>query len=182
MFTVRQARPPSFTLLQQQSAICGFYRCWSGDNPCADFNLGSVWGGIPIFLIILAAPQKPAALHRPRRDTRKAKGRPNSRTTLFPVALSRALPRLVMSHGNVGCPAASEANPHTRVITMPGRGCGDINLLGAPAFRAEPSRPVAWQVARFRMYSVRRACQEKYLRPAYAGDAPPGRFCERARF
>ena len=30
----------SFTLLQQQFAISGFYRCWSGDNPCADFNLG----------------------------------------------------------------------------------------------------------------------------------------------
>jgi hypothetical protein len=30
----------SFTLLQQQSAISGFYRCWSGDKPCADFNLG----------------------------------------------------------------------------------------------------------------------------------------------
>jgi hypothetical protein len=57
---------------------------------------------------------------------------------------------------------------------MPGRGCGDNNPVGAPAFRAEPSRPVAWQIARFRMYSVRRACQEKYLQPAYAGDAPPG--------
>ena len=30
----------SFTLLQQQFAISGFYRCWSGDNRCADFNLG----------------------------------------------------------------------------------------------------------------------------------------------
>jgi hypothetical protein len=30
----------SFTLLQQQFAISGFYRCWSGDNPCSDFNLG----------------------------------------------------------------------------------------------------------------------------------------------
>lgn len=30
----------SFTLLQQQSAISGFYRCWSGDKACADFNLG----------------------------------------------------------------------------------------------------------------------------------------------
>jgi hypothetical protein len=30
----------SFTLLQQQFAISGFYRCWSGDDPCADFNLG----------------------------------------------------------------------------------------------------------------------------------------------
>lgn len=30
----------SFTLLQQQSAISGFYRCWSGDKSCADFNLG----------------------------------------------------------------------------------------------------------------------------------------------
>jgi len=30
----------SFTLLQQQSAISGFHRCWSGDKSCADFNLG----------------------------------------------------------------------------------------------------------------------------------------------
>ena len=30
----------SFTLLQQQFAISGFYRCWSGGNRCADFNLG----------------------------------------------------------------------------------------------------------------------------------------------
>jgi hypothetical protein len=46
-----------------------------------------------------------------------------------------------------------------------------------------PKLAIFWRVfARFRMYSVRRACQEKYLRPAYAGDAPPGRFCERARF
>jgi len=30
----------SFTLLQRQSAINGFYRCWSGDKSCADFNLG----------------------------------------------------------------------------------------------------------------------------------------------
>ena len=27
-------------LLQQQSVISGFYRSWSGDKSCADFNLG----------------------------------------------------------------------------------------------------------------------------------------------
>ncbi len=30
----------SFTLLQEQSAISGFYRCWSIDKSSADFNLG----------------------------------------------------------------------------------------------------------------------------------------------
>ena len=30
----------SFTLLQQQSSVSGFYRCWSGDQSCADFDLG----------------------------------------------------------------------------------------------------------------------------------------------
>jgi hypothetical protein len=30
----------SFTLLQLQSAISGFYGCWSGDKACSDFNRG----------------------------------------------------------------------------------------------------------------------------------------------
>jgi len=51
---------------------------------------------------------------------------------------------------------------------MPGRGCGDNNPpLGAPRI-SRRAIPTGSMDCAIRMYSVRRACQEKYLRPAYA--------------
>jgi hypothetical protein len=43
LITVRQAwsaKTSPSACFSSNSPISGFYRCWSGDNPCADFNLG----------------------------------------------------------------------------------------------------------------------------------------------